>query len=50
MMQVPKVRLLIPREQIVAAIDRLAADIRRDYRLRPPLLVAVLKGAFVIPR
>jgi len=47
MRQVPTVRLLIPRAQIVAAVDRLAADIRRDYRLRPPLLVAVLKGAFV---
>jgi len=39
--------VLISREQIAAAVSRLAAEISRDYRDRRPLLVAVLKGAFI---
>jgi hypoxanthine phosphoribosyltransferase len=40
-------RVLIPQEQIATMIDRLAMEIRRHYRTRPPLLVGVLKGAFI---
>jgi hypoxanthine phosphoribosyltransferase len=39
--------VLISREEIAAAVDRLAAEISRDYYDKCPLLVAVLKGAFV---
>jgi hypoxanthine phosphoribosyltransferase len=46
-MQRPKAQVLIPRNQVAAAVDRLAAEIRRDYRDRPPLLVGVLKGSFM---
>ncbi len=40
-------RVLINRREIEAAVCRLAAQINRDYRDRKPVLVAVLKGAFV---
>jgi hypoxanthine phosphoribosyltransferase len=39
--------VLISRDQIKAAIDRLADEIRRDYGANPPLLVGTLKGAFM---
>jgi hypoxanthine phosphoribosyltransferase len=39
--------VLISREEIATAVDRLAAEISRDYGHKRPLLVAVLKGAFV---
>jgi len=38
---------LISREEIVKAVRRLASEIRRDYREKAPLLVGVLRGAFV---
>jgi hypoxanthine phosphoribosyltransferase len=40
-------RLLLSAEQIQARIAELGADVGRDYDGRNPLLVAVLKGAFV---
>lgn len=42
-----KPQVLIPQDQIVTAIDRLTAKMRRDYAGRPPLLLGVLKGSFV---
>lgn len=42
-----KLELLIPREEIAQAISRLATEIRRDYQRKAPLLVGVLRGAFV---
>jgi hypoxanthine phosphoribosyltransferase len=39
--------LLLSAEQIQARIVELGAEIGRDYQGRTPLLVAVLKGAFV---
>jgi hypoxanthine phosphoribosyltransferase len=38
---------LISREEIEAAVDRIAADISREYRDKTPLIIGVLKGSFV---
>ena len=43
----PELRVLLSREEIGVAISRLAAEIKRDYQGRHPLLVGVLKGSFV---
>lgn len=39
--------ILIPTEEIAAAVKKLAAEIRRDYHDKRPLLVGILKGSFV---
>ncbi len=39
--------ILFSRQQIEAAVKRLAAEIRRDYLGRNPLLIGVLKGSFM---
>jgi hypoxanthine phosphoribosyltransferase len=38
---------IYPREDIAAAVRRLAGEVDRDYQDRPPLLVGILKGAFI---
>lgn len=38
---------IFAREEISAAVRRLAGEVDRDYQDRPPLLVGILKGAFV---
>lgn len=43
----PKLSVLFTSEQIAAAVSRLAAEIRRDYLGKNPILIAVLKGSFV---
>ncbi|MFC2001436.1 hypoxanthine phosphoribosyltransferase [Chloroflexota bacterium] len=43
----PKMRCLLPRVEIEAAISRLAAEITADYRNKYPLLLSVLKGSFI---
>lgn len=43
----PELKLLIDRQQINEAVLRLAAEISRDYYDSRPLLLGVLKGAFV---
>ncbi|MFQ5558758.1 MAG: hypoxanthine phosphoribosyltransferase [Acidimicrobiales bacterium] len=40
-------RVVITREQLGDRVAELGREITRDYRGRPPLLVGVLKGAFV---
>lgn len=40
-------RLYITREQIAAAVDRIAADISRDTDGRNPLFICMLNGAFM---
>ena len=40
-------QVFIAREQIRAAVARLAEEIRRDYRAAPPLLLGTLKGSFM---
>ncbi len=42
-----KPRVLLTRAEIEAKVDELAAAIRRDYLGRHPILICVLKGAFV---
>jgi hypoxanthine phosphoribosyltransferase len=43
----PKLSLLFTKDEIAAAVSRLAAEISHDYRDKNPLLIAVLKGSFV---
>jgi hypoxanthine phosphoribosyltransferase len=43
----PKLTRLFTKDEIAAAVSRLAAEISRDYRGKHPLLIAVLKGSFV---
>ena len=38
---------LIPRIEIEAAVNRLAAEIAADYRDKKPLLIGILKGSFI---
>ena len=40
-------RCLIPREAISRRVRELAQEIKRDYRGKDPVLVGVLKGAFI---
>ena len=42
-----KPRVLYRRDEIAAAVQRLAGDIGRDYRGKCPLLIGVLKGSFM---
>lgn len=39
--------VLIPSTELAAAIERLAAEIRRDYLDKAPLLLGILKGSFM---
>jgi hypoxanthine phosphoribosyltransferase len=43
----PELSVLFTRDEIAAAVSRLAAEISRDYRNKNPLLIAVLKGSFI---
>jgi hypoxanthine phosphoribosyltransferase len=43
----PQLKILISRDDIAKAVDRLASEIERDYQGKQPLLIGVLKGAFV---
>ncbi len=43
----PKCIPLISRDEISAAVARLAGELNRDYRGREPLLIGVLRGSFV---
>ena len=43
----PQLRILISRDEIAKAVDRLAREINKDYQGKQPLLIGVLKGSFV---
>jgi len=43
----PQLKILISRDEIAKAVDRLASEIERDYQDKQPLLIGVLKGSFV---
>jgi len=43
----PKPRILFTRQEIEAAVDRLAAELNRDYYGKHPVLIGVLKGSFM---
>ncbi|MAF85992.1 MAG: hypoxanthine phosphoribosyltransferase [Dehalococcoidales bacterium] len=42
-----KPQVLFTKDEIEATVRRLAAEIRRDYQGKHPLLIGVLKGSFV---
>ena len=42
-----KLKVIIPKEEIAQRLTELAAEIRRDYKDKNPLLIGVLKGSFV---
>ncbi|MDH4291880.1 MAG: hypoxanthine phosphoribosyltransferase [Dehalococcoidia bacterium] len=42
-----QLKILISRDQIAEAVDRLAREINRDYQGKQPLLISVLQGSFV---
>ncbi len=43
----PKPQILFSREEIEVAVKKLAAEIKRDYQNKNPLLIGILKGSFV---
>ncbi len=43
----PKPHILFRREEIEATIKRLAAEIKKDYQGKHPLLIGILKGSFM---
>ena len=43
----PKLHILFNRQEIEAAVSRLATEITRDYQDKHPLLIGVLKGSFM---
>jgi len=47
MVSQPKPHILFTKEDIEAVVKRLAAEIRKDYCAKHPLLIGVLKGSFV---
>ena len=40
-------RLLFSRDEIEAAVNRLAAEVRKDYHGKSPILIGILKGSFM---
>ena len=45
--QPKKSSVLFTKEEIEATVKRLAAEIRRDYQARQPVLIGILKGSFM---
>ena len=43
----PKPRILFTRDEIEARVKRLAAEIKKDYYGKQPVLICVLKGSFM---
>ena len=43
----PKLSLLFTSQQIDDTVKRLAAEIKRDYQGKQPVLIAILKGSFI---
>ena len=43
----PKLTLFFTGDEIAATVKRLAAEIRRDYHDKHPILIGVLKGSFM---
>ncbi len=43
----PEPRVLFTRQEIAATVRRLAAEIKKDYQGKNPLLIGILKGSFV---
>ena len=43
----PRVHILFSRDEIEATVRRLAAEIKKDYQDKHPILIGVLKGSFM---
>jgi hypoxanthine phosphoribosyltransferase len=43
----PQLKILINRDELAKAVNRLACKINRDYQGKQPLLISVLKGSFM---
>ena len=43
----PQLKILISRDEIAQAVQRLALEIEEDYQDKRPLLIGVLKGSFM---
>jgi len=43
----PEPHILFRREEIEATVKRLAAEIKKDYQGKHPLLIGILKGSFM---
>ena len=43
----PQLKILISRDEIAEAVNRLACEIEGDYQGKQPLLIGALKGSFV---
>jgi hypoxanthine phosphoribosyltransferase len=46
-MDLPELRQLFTREEVTAAVKKLAGAISRDYRGKNPVFIGILKGSFV---
>ena len=44
----PKPHILFTREEIEAAVKKLASEIRQDYYGKHPILIGILKGSFML--
>ena len=47
MISQPRPQILHTRQEIEAAVKQLAAEIKKDYHGKNPLLIGILKGSFV---
>jgi len=47
MVSQPKPHILFTKEDIKTTVERLAAEIGKDYRGKHPILIGILKGSFV---
>ena len=47
MVSQPQLKILISRDEIAKAVNRLASEIKRDYQGKQPLLIGILKGSFM---
>ena len=43
----PQPQILFSKAEIAATVNRLAAEIKKDYQDKHPLLIGILKGSFV---
>ena len=43
----PEPYILFTRDEIEAAVSKLAAEIRKDYHGKCPILIGILKGSFM---
>ena len=43
----PKLQILFTKQEIEATVSKLAAEIRKDYHGKCPILISILKGSFM---